>query len=411
MKPTMKVQEGDEVKLGQVLFECKKRPGLVFTSPTAGKILSIRRGEKRVFQVMELEVSEKQSQVKLNSYQNKKIEDLSREDIVDLLVESGTWTSFRTRPFSKIPAIDSKAHSIFVTAIDTNPLSCHPSLVLEGAMDFFISGIEVLTKLTDGKVHIVKDRKTFVQTPASSKIHIHEFSGLHPAGNVGTHIHLIDPVDSEKVVWHIGYQDIISLGILFSTGKIDTSRVISIAGPNAKEPKIIKTQMGACLCEALAGELRVEKNSRIISGSVFNGRTKSEVFCYLGRYHNQVTLLEEGNEREFLGWHSVSINKFSLKNIYFSKLFPKRKLKFNTSTNGSLRAIVPIGSYEQVMPLDILPVQLLRSLMAKDTDAAQELGALELDEEDLALCTFVSPSKIDYGVALRENLELIEKEG
>jgi Na+-transporting NADH:ubiquinone oxidoreductase subunit A len=247
-------------------------------------------------------------------------------------------------------------------------------------------------------------------TNGSDRIVQKSFSGPHPAGNAGTHIHYLDPVSSKKTVWTVGYQDVIAIGKLFVTGKLDVERVISLAGPQVENPQIIRTRLGANLQELSAGLLKAGEN-RIISGSVFGGRRAVGAFAYLGRYHNQVTVLQEGRERPFLHYMQMGSSRFSVLPIYISKLFKDRKFGFTTSTNGSERAMVPVGSYEKVMPLDILPTQLLRSLIVGDTETAQQLGCLELDEEDLALCTFVCPGKYEYGPILRENLTRIEKEG
>lgn len=402
MKPSMLVNVGDQVKLGQPVFECKKVPGVIYTAPASGKVKAITRGERRVFQNLVIEIEgDGMDQVEFKS---------SRDDVEALLIESGLWTAIRTRPFSKSATPGTKPHSLFITAIDTNPLSAYPEVVVKEHAQAFELGVKTLAKLTDGKTFVCVRGGSHINVPTEGNIERHEFTGVHPAGNVGTHIHTLDPVGAKKTVWHIGYQDVIAVGKLFAEGKLFVERVVSVAGPMATQPRLVKTRLGACLCDLLEGEVK-SGDVRRVSGSAFNGRNSEKPFCYLGRYHNQVTLLEEGRDREFFGWHSPGLDKFSVKSVFLSKLFPSKKFAFNTNTNGSPRAIVPVGSYEKVMPLDILATQLLRLLYAKDTDGAQELGALELDEEDLALCTFVDPGKTDFGPILRENLNIIEKEG
>jgi len=408
MKPSVLVQEGDKVKKGQKLFEDKKCPGVFFTSPVAGTVKSINRGDKRVFQSMVIS-NEGQEQVKFENFKGAAIASLNAEAVKSLLIESGMWTSLRRRPFSKTPAVDEKAQAIFITTMDTHPLAVDVSVVLENSMDAFKAGVEVLSKLAP---------KTFVTTAPDTKMELnlanvkHEvFAGPHPAGNPGTHIHYLAPVNATTSSWYLNYQDCIAIGKLFLTGELDTTRVISLAGPAARHPRYVKTLLGASLEELTKGETYDGAEHRTVSGSVFGGRTAQGVGAYLGRYHLQITLLKEGREREFLGWHRPGLNKFSIKNIFVSKLIPNKMFGFNTNTNGSLRSIVPIGSYEAVMPGDFLPTQLLRFLMSKNTDRAVELGALELDEEDLALCTFVDPCKNEFGPALRANLNIIEKEG
>lgn len=409
MKPSMLVNVGDEVKLGQPLFNCKKTEGVIYTSPAGGKVVEINRGEKRTFQTIVIEVAPQEASVNFSHYKNKEVEGLSTDDVKSLMIESGLWTCLRTRPFSKTPEVNTLPHSIFITAIDTNPLCADPQIVIKEYASDFKLGAKVLTRLTEGKVHFVKKRGASIEVPDYKDIVTHEFSGVHPAGNVGTHIHFIDAVHANKVVWHIGYQDVIAVGKLFSTGKLFTERTISVAGPQVKTPKLIKTRIGACVSELIDGELKDGEN-RVISGSILNGTKIEAPFSYLGRFDNQITVVSEGRQREFLGWQMPGLKKFSVTGAFLGKIFNK-KFDLDTNIQGSLRAMVPIGNYEKMFPLDMLPTQLIRSLLIKDTDLAQQLGCLELDEEDLALCTFASVGKKDFGPILRENLTTIEKEG
>lgn len=410
MKPSMLVKEGDVVKTGQPLFSCKKTEGVFYTSPGTGTIKKVNRGARRAFQNITIELSQSESFHEFSSYLSKNFDEYSAEEVKNLMVESGMWPSLRTRPFSKVPEINSSPNSIFITAMDTNPLAPNPTLVIKENQSAFSNGVELISKLTSGKTYVCREQQVDLGIIETENILLKDFSGHHPAGNVGTHIHFIDPVGPNKTVWHIGYQDVIAIGRLFSNGKLYTDRIISIGGPGVLKPRLLKTRLGACINQLLEGELE-QGNNRVISGSVFNGRTVDEVFCYLGRYHNIVSVLEEGTHREFLGWQAPGLDKFSLKNTFVSKLMPWKRFNFTTGTHGSKRAMVPIGIYEQVMPLDIMATQLLRALFTKDSDAAQSLGCLELDEEDLALCTFASVGKTDFGPILRENLTIIEKEG
>ena len=264
--------------------------------------------------------------------------------------------------------------------------------------------------MTDGKVFVCKLAGTSIPNSSVASVEVKEFSGVHPAGLVGTHIHHLDAASASKQVWHLGYQDVIAFGKLFLTGEIFTDRVISVAGPAVKNPRLVKTQLGANLDDLVSGELEDGEN-RVISGSVLSGSTASGVHAYLGRYHNQVSVLAEGREKELFGWIAPGSKKFSVTRTFLSHLSPKRLFNMTTSTGGSERSMVPIGNYERVMPLDILPTHLLRDLIVRDLDSAVSLGALELDEEDLALCTFVCPGKYEYGVILRDCLNTIEKEG
>lgn len=407
MKPTMHVAVGDKVKTGQLLFVDKKTEGVNYTSPGTGEVVAVNRGAKRAFQsiVIKLEGDE---HVSFDAYRGSDLAGYDEEAVKKLLLESGMWGSLRRRPFSKVANPAERAKSIFITAIDTHPLALDPQIVIKENEAAFKRGVDAISKLTD-KVFLCVAPNSSVNSD-NAKVQREEFAGPHPAGLVGTHIHFLSPVGEKKFVWHIPYQEVIAIGKLIETGKLYTQRIISIGGPQAKNPRVIRTRVGACLCDLTKNELKDDLETRIISGSVFGGRTSSDGLCYLGRFHNQVSLLEEGRKREFLGWHSPGFDKFSVKNIYLTKLLPKY-LNFTTTTNGSLRSIVPIGSYEKVMPLDILPTFLVRALMSGNTDRGIALGALELDEEDLALCTFVDPCKNDFGPKLRASLTTIEKEG
>ena len=406
MRPTMAVKEGDEVALGQLLFEDKKTPGVRHTSPASGKVVAINRGAKRFLQSMVIELRG-DAEEQFGQFSDTAPDQLGREQVRDKLVHSGLWTALRTRPYSKVPSPETTPHSIFVTAIDTNPLSVNPQVVLaEGKADFTL-GMQILSKLSDGPTYLCKAPGAAIGAGDGQEV---EFAGPHPAGLPGTHIHFIDPVGSGKTVWYINYQDVVAVGKLFSTNRLSVERVIALAGPQVERPRLIRTRLGAQLSELTAGQLKLGEN-RIISGSVLSGRAAAGPFDFLGRYHLQVAVLAEGREREFLGWQKPGIDKFSVKNVFASKLFPGKLFNFTTSIEGSDRALVPISSYEKVMPLDVVPVFLLRSLITGDTDQAQLLGALELDEEDLGLCSFVCPGKHEFGPLLRKNLEQIELEG
>lgn len=408
MKPTMAVRVGDAVSQGQLLFTDKKNPGVKFTAPAAGIVVAINRGERRVFQsiVIDLEGDAKESFPITDS---KSLPDLSRDNIVENLVNSGQWTAFRTRPYSKIPAVDSTPTSIFVTATDTNPLAADPEVIIAERQQAFADGLTIISKLTDGAVNLCLGATSTIDQPAIDNVQVHQFSGPHPAGLAGTHIHYIDPVSVNKTVWTIGYQDVIAIGALFTSGHLDSSRVIAIGGPQVNEPRLLRTQLGANLNQLVIGELLNEDN-RIISGSVLSGRKAAGEFAFLGRYHNQVSVIKEDRNREFLHYLRAGVNKHSALPIYASSL-TKKLFNMTSSTNGSERAMVPVGGYEDVTALDILPVQLLRSLIVGDTEVAQQLGCLELDEEDMGLYTYVCVGKYEYGPILRDNLSRIEKEG
>jgi len=407
MKPTMFVKVGDKVKVGDPIFEDKKTPGVLFTSPAHGTVKAINRGERRVLQNVVISV-EGEEQKAFDSYLSKEAGEYEGKEIEALMVEAGLWPAFRTRPFSRSPELGSQPSSIFVSLMDTNPLAADQEVILAEYEEAFKTGVEALTKLAP-KVFVTKRKGAKTPSVAGEKVIEEEFSGPHPAGLVGTHIHHLDPVSLNKKVWHIGLQDVIALGHLLSTGKVFIERVVALAGPKATNPRLLRTRLGACMKQITAAEVATGP-VRIISGSILSGRKMDDTFCFLGRFHTQVSVIEENSDREFLGWQGPGYDKYSIKNCYAGK-FKNKVFDFHTNTYGSRRAIVPVGMFEAVMPLDILPTQLIKALKTKDADLATALGCLELDEEDLALCTFASPGKDDFGPALRETLTTIEKEG
>ncbi|MBS7325423.1 MAG: Na(+)-translocating NADH-quinone reductase subunit A [Thiopseudomonas sp.] len=407
MKPTMQVQEGDRVKLGQVLFEDKKTPGVFYTAPGAGVVKAVNRGERRVFQSIEIEL-EGDEQETFAQYPASALATLTDEQVRENLQKSGLWTALRTRPYSKVPAVDSTPRSIFVTAIDTHPLAADPALVIAEHAEAFKQGLQVLGRLA--KVFLCKAEGVSLPGEDVANVQTESFAGPHPAGLAGTHIHFLDPVSETRTVWQLGYQDVIAIGKLFTTGQLWVERVVSLAGPVVSKPRLVKTRLGANLADLTAGELQAGEN-RLISGSVFGGRTARGSCNFLGRYHVQVSCLAEGRERELFHYLRAGVNKHSVMNIFVSKLSGGKQFSFTTSSNGSARAMVPVGNYETIMPLDILPTQLLRYLIVGDTEMAQKMGCLELDEEDLALCSYVCAGKYEYGPILRDNLTRIELEG
>ncbi|GMM90036.1 Na(+)-translocating NADH-quinone reductase subunit A [Vibrio fortis] len=408
MRPTMHARVGDEVKKGQVLFADKKNPGVVFTSPASGKVIEVNRGAKRVLQSVVIEVAGNE-QITFNNYEANQLAGLDRDTVKTQLVESGAWTALRTRPFSKVPAVDSETQAIFVTAMDTNPLAAEPELIINEQSDAFVAGLDILSTLTSGKVYVCK-KGTSLPRSSQSNVEEHVFDGPHPAGLAGTHMHYLYPVNAQNVAWSINYQDVIAFGKLFLTGEIYTDRVVSLAGPVVNNPRLVRTQLGASLDELTDSEL-MPGEVRVISGSVLTGTQATGPHAYLGRYHQQVSVLREGRDKELFGWAMPGKNKFSVTRSFLGHLFKGQLFNMTTTTNGSDRSMVPIGNYERVMPLDMEPTLLLRDLCAGDVDSAQALGALELDEEDVALCTFVCPGKYEYGQLLRECLDTIEKEG
>jgi len=407
MKPTMAVREGDRVKLGQLLFNDKKTEGVGYTSPAAGVVAAINRGARRALQsvVIDVEGSDAETFPTCTSTSLPQA-----EDIRERLLRSGLWTALRTRPYSKVTAPRSEAAAIFVTAMDTHPLAADPALIIADQPEAFSLGQDLLAQLTAGKLYLCAAAGVQLPKGNAGNIEVAQFSGPHPAGLAGTHVHFLQAASATRTVWTIGYQDVIAIGRLFLDGHVFAERVIALGGPQVENPRLLRTRLGADLQALCAGQLKNGDN-RIISGSVLGGRTVQGGTAYLGRYHTQVSVLLEGRQREFMGWLSPGFNKHSTLGIYVSSFFGSKPLPMTTNTNGSPRAMVPVGSYEKVMPMDILPTQLLRALLVGDTEMAQALGCLELDEEDLALCSYVCPGKYEYGPILRDNLTRIEKEG
>ncbi|MPW37042.1 Na(+)-translocating NADH-quinone reductase subunit A [Vibrio sp. B1Z05] len=408
MRPTMHVREGDVVKKGQVLFADKKNPGVVFTAPQSGTVTQVNRGAKRVLQSVVIEIAGNE-QVTFDKYEQQELAKLDADVIRKQLVDSGSWTALKTRPFSKVPAVDSSTDAIFVTAIDTNPLAGNPDVIINEQDEAFVAGLDLLSVLTNGKVYVCKSGGSLPRSEQSN-VEEHVFSGPHPAGLVGTHMHFLYPVNEQHVAWNINYQDVIAFGKLFLTGEIYTDRVVALGGPVVSNPRLVRTTLGAYLPELVDKEL-MPGEVRIISGSVLWGTNATGPHAFLGRYHMQVSALREGRDKEFLGWAMPGKNKFSVTRSFLGHLFKGQLYNLTTSLNGGERAMVPIGNYEKVMPLDIEPTLLLRDLCAGDVDSAQRLGVLELSEEDVALCTYVCSGKYEFGELLRECLDTIEKEG
>lgn len=409
MKPSFLVEEGDKVTLGQKLFEDRKTPGVFYTSPGTGTVKAIYRGEKRAFLSIVISLDEKDERV---SYPERvsNISDLAREKVKEILLDTGLWTSIRVRPFAKVADPNTEPSSIFVNAMDTNPLAPNPEVIIQKNPSEFQAGLAVLAKLTEGKVHLCKKPNAEIPHGESGRVINHLFDGCHPVGLSGYHIHILDPVTSlSKKVWYVGYQEVIAIGSLFKTGYYPTTRYVAIAGPQVKNPRIVKTRRGINLFDLTSEEL-LEGENRLISGSVLSGIKADETMGYLGHYDNIVSVLAEDRKRVFHGFLAPGFDKISVKNTFVSRLFPNKKLALGTNLGGSVRDVVPIGSYEEVMPYDMEATFLVRAILSHDTELAEKLGVLELDEEDVGLCTFACPGKNDIGKHLAEVLLEIEKE-
>ncbi|MEJ2172036.1 MAG: Na(+)-translocating NADH-quinone reductase subunit A [Woeseiaceae bacterium] len=409
LRPSMAVREGDSVRLGQRLFTDKRNPEVQFTAPGSGQVIAINRGARRALQSVVIRLDGDAAE-DYESFSPSQLPAIDPAKVRQILLESGLWTALRTRPYSHIPSPDQRPAAVFVTAIDTNPLAADPALIINADADAFTNGLQVIARLTDGSVYVNTAPDAGIACPDDAQFRHTEFAGPHPAGLVGTHIHFLEPVSEKKTVWHIGYQHVMAIGRLFTRGRLPTDKVVAIGGPMALRPRLMQTRIGASIAELLQGETAPGR-LRIISGSILSGHQASGPLAYLGRYHNEISVLAEGRERQFLSWMRPGTDKYSSVRAYAAHLLHRGGFPLTTSQNGSPRAMVSIGTFERIMPLDILPTPLLKALLVEDTDKARELGCLELDEEDLALCSFVCNGKYDYGPFLRLNLDEIEANG
>ncbi len=412
MRPTLRVEPGDAVDRGAVLFEDKKTPGVRFVSPVGGRVRAIHRGERRAFRSLVIEVSPGERGGRPGASRNLRVsgshpEATSEDSLKETLLESGEWTAIRSRPFGRVANPERRPQAILVTAMDTAPHAPDPVAAVEGRDGDLQWGVGALTRLTDGPVFLCAAPGRRLPVPGSERVRHEEFAGPHPAGAAGLHIHRLVRAGRGREAWHLDAQDLAALGRLLRTGETDPLRTIALGGPPVARPRQLRTVLGA----GVEGIESATGGIRFISGSVLSGRTASGDEAYLGRYHRQVTVLEEDRRRRFLGWLAPGFFATSASRAFASSFLPSRDRQLTTSAHGSRRAIVPIEVYERVMAFDIPPVFLLRALLMEDLERAEELGVLELVEEDLALLSFVCPGKNDYAPALRRVLDALEKEG
>lgn len=412
LKPRVQVAVGDKVGPLQPLFIDKRDPAAHYCAPGRGTVVAINRGTRRVLHtvVVALENSDLEEAV-FEGWSEEQVNRLLREEIVDRLLQSGLWTAFRTRPFSQVPHSKSIPQAIFVTAMDTRPLAPDPRVAIRTDVDAFAAGLQVMSRLTRGMVNLCTAPGWDIDVPEIEGLRVARFSGPHPAGLPGTHIHYLFPASLERVVWHIGSQDVIAIGKLFGSGIIDYKRIVALSGTSVGKPRLVATRIGASIDQLTEGEIPDPESCRVISGSVLGGKTADNDLAFLGRYHQQVSVIEEGGSKRFMGWSDVLPHRFSATRTFKRKTGYRSKFALPTSQNGRFSGMIPMRAFEKVMPLDILPSPLFRALLVTDTEQAQALGCLELDEEDLALCAFVCPAKIDYSLFLRLNLDQIQREG
>ncbi len=418
LKPRLLVSEGDVVAAGTPVMIDRDNPTVMMTAPVCGRVQAIHRGARRALVSVVIDVDDTAAEpIDFSSVGDPTTPDGLRAR----LCQSGLWTSFRTRPYSRVPDPDSTPAAIFVTAIDTEPLAPDPVGLIATEHGAFRRGLAAMALLGAPKVWLCQaggadlscgdpDGPDFETVPDFESVEVVGFSGPHPAGLVGTHIHFLDPLGPDKTVWTIGYQDVIAIGRLLLGGCYDARRTVALCGPCCARPRLVQTPAGANLADMVRDDLPDGVAVRLISGSILSGRLGAGPSGYLGRYARQVTIIEEDKAQIPLGWIRPMLSKYAVQPVLGSFL-SRRRHDLTSNLNGGRRAMVPTGTFEQLMPQDYLPTQLLRALLVTDTEQAQALGALELDEEDLGLVGFACPSKYEYGPALRECLDKIEKEG
>jgi Na+-transporting NADH:ubiquinone oxidoreductase subunit A len=405
--PKLNVNPGDMVRAGSMLFHDKLHPEILFTSPVSGKVVAISRGDRR--KLLEVVVERKGNDVMDFGIANP--EELAREEITEHLLASGLWPAVRQRPYHVIAKPGDMPKSIFITGFDTAPLAPDNNFIMQNTpVNLFRTGLAAISKLTDGKVHLVTEGDGAVTQAAANtgSVEISYFSGPHPAGNVGVHIHHIDPVNKGEVVWFVNLQDVVTIGRLFEEGIYRPERIVAVTGSEVLHPQYYRMLSGGSIIPLVTGNVR-KGHLRYISGNVLTG-TRIEPDGYLGYYDSHVTVIPEGDYSEFFGWAAPGISKFSFSKTFASSLLPKKSYRLDTNMHGGERAFVMTGQYEKVVPMDIFPMQLLKAILAEDIEMMENLGILEVAEEDFALCEFICSSKIEIQSIVRQGLEMMIKE-
>ncbi|NGY37015.1 Na(+)-translocating NADH-quinone reductase subunit A [Flavobacterium sp. XN-5] len=408
LTPKLLVKVGTNVLAGTKLFYDKNNENILFCSPVSGEVIEIIRGEKRV--ILEIKILADR-EIKHLLFNKSNPNQLSRKEIVEQLLDSGIWTFIRQRPYGTIAKPSENPKAIFISAFDTNPLAPDNDFIMSGKESHFQTGIDALKKLTTGKTHLnVKANSspaaTFGQT---QNVQINNISGPHPAGNIGVQIHHIDPINKGEVVWYINPQDVVIIGKLFDKGIFDAARTIAVTGSQIIKPQYYKTIVGSSIKNILADTGLKKGDNRIISGSILSG-SKVPADGFLGFYDSQITVIPEGNQYEFMGWLKPGFDKFSMSRTFFSWLSPNKQHDLNTNLHGEERPFVMTGQYEKVFPMNIYPVQLLKSILIEDIDMMEKLGIYEVAEEDFALCELVCTSKIKSQEIIRHGLDMVRKE-
>lgn len=410
LTPKMLVREGERVKAGTPLFFDKYNEKIIFTSPVSGTFSELVRGEKRRIMQLTIEAEGSDDYVDFGAVDPLA---LNREQIIEKLLKSGLWPSIQQRPYSIVANPDDMPKAIFVSAFDSAPLGPDLDFVLNGQEREFQTGLNAITKLTQGKVHLsVSAQQTLHKAFTQAKnVQVHAFKGPHPAGNVGVQIHHIDPLNKGEVVWHLGVQHVIMIGRLFEKGVYDASKIVALAGSEVLNPRYYRVVSGAKISDIIQKNIRVEEDTRvrIISGNVLSG-TKVSPDGYLRFYDDMITAIPEGDKPEVLGWMLPNFDKFSVSRTFPAFLMPWKKYRLNTNIRSGERPFVITGLYEKVLPMDIMPMQLLKSIMINDIDMMEKLGIYEVAPEDFALCEYVCPSKIEMQQTIRDGLDTLRKE-
>lgn len=407
--PKLLVKAGDKVKAGTPLFFDKKDSRVLFTSPVSGTVSAVNRGEKR--KVLNVTVAADATQ-EYETFPTLDLRKANRSEVIEVLLKSGLWTMLRQRPYGIIANPDDAPKSIFVSAFDSAPLAPDMNFVLRGEKDAVQKGLEVLGKLTDGKVHLSMRAKAEGDMASMKGVELHSFEGKHPVGNVGVQIHHIDPIAKGDIVWTAGIQDVAAIGRLFLGGKVDLHKIVALTGSEAAEPKYYRIVSGAPVASVVSGNIKPQAEGdkvRIISGNVLTGKKVGES-DFITADANQITLIPEGDKYELLGWAAPRFGKFSVSRSYFSWLCPRKEYRLDTNLNGGVRPFVVTGLFEEYLPMDIYPMYLFKAIMANDIDKMENLGIYEIVEEDVALCEFVDPSKTELQQLVRDGINLMIKE-
>ena len=408
LRPGMKVEAGDTVKRGSILFVDKQRPEILFRSPAAGTVREVVRGDRRAFQRVIIDVSSDSAE-KLESYSAAQISEFSASKAKEVLLSSGLWPAVRQRPFSKIADLDASPKAIFISAVDSAPLQADTDLLLEGLDQKFQMGVNLLSKLTDGKVHLSVSSTTKAFFANITGVELHEFSGPHPAGNIGVQVHHIDRIQAGEKIWYISPRHVAQLGSLLSKGEYPGSKTYALTGSELINRYYVSGIEGAQVSELV--NTPIDNNrQRVISGNVLSG-TKSSSDGFVGFYDDMITVIPEVPGRRMFGWLQLGFQANSFWRLFFSKLTPKKEVAPTTDMNGEERAFVSTGEYEKVVPMDVLPVHLCKAILVEDIELMEQLGIYEVAPEDLALCSYICPSKIEFGDIIEKGIQTMEKEG